>query len=159
MYKCVDFFLLLNKINIRFSKKIFLSFSDLSCFTIVKIINLKNIEIINFGISLKYIPNTNRSNYFVKLIQKSEEVIRRMRWLAHFFLRKNNTKWPVDYGFSSKRTASFAKRLLEEDLLDIVNSISFYKKKNYFHKTSGRIATDINETDKVLMITSKNKPD
>lgn len=56
-------------------------------------------EKINFGISLKNIPNTNRRNYFIKLIQKTEELIRSMKWTAQFFLQRNNSSNEPDvYG-------------------------------------------------------------
>lgn len=61
-------------------------------------------EKINFGISLKNIPNTNRRNYFIKLIQKTEGLIRSMKWTAQFFLQRNNSSNEPDvYGFSSKK--------------------------------------------------------
>lgn len=95
--------------------------------------NFKNMEKTNFDISLKNIPLTNKRNYFVKLLQKTEELVRRMRWKAFFFLRGNNLteKEQEVYGFRSKKTAPFNKNLqeFEKDLLNIINNISFHKKK------------------------------
>ena len=41
-----------------------------------------------FGYSMKNIPIAPPSNYKYKLIEKVESVIKRMRWRAHFFLKK-----------------------------------------------------------------------
>lgn len=100
-----------------------------------------------FGISLKNIPNTNRRDYFIKLIHKTEDLIRRMRWKAYFFLHKYNlSKDAEGYGFKSKKSAQFIERLFgfENDLLDIVNNISFHKRKDYVKRHFDRVVKDIN---------------
>ena len=48
-------------------------------------------EKINFNYSLKNIPTPSRSSYQLKLIDKNESVIKRMRWKAFFFLKDNNS--------------------------------------------------------------------
>ena len=62
-------------------------------------------EKINFNYSLKNIPTPSRSSYQLKLIDKIESVIKRMRWKAFFFLKDNNSNETVreTFGFKSKR--------------------------------------------------------
>ena len=58
-------------------------------------------EKLNLNYSLKNIPITDNISYQVKLIEKIESVLKRMRWRAHFFLnqskRQANTKTTYDF--------------------------------------------------------------
>ena len=47
-------------------------------------------EKINYNYSLKKIPIPSITSYQLKLIEKVESVIKRMRWKAHFFLNGDN---------------------------------------------------------------------
>ena len=47
-------------------------------------------ERINLNYSLKNIPVPTKSSYQLKLIDKNESVIKRMRWKTLFFLRDNS---------------------------------------------------------------------
>ena len=46
-------------------------------------------ERINFGYSVKNIPSASEREYKLKLIEKIEAVIKRMRWKAIFFNEQN----------------------------------------------------------------------
>ena len=60
----------------------------------------------NFTYSLKNIPTPTKKNYHLKLIDKVESVIKRMRWKAAFFLNKTNEdlEKPETFGFKTKNT-------------------------------------------------------
>ena len=49
-------------------------------------------EKINFNYSLKNIPVPSKSSYKLKLIDKIENVIKRMRWKAQFFINGDSTE-------------------------------------------------------------------
>ena len=49
-------------------------------------------EKINYNYSLKNIPTPSITSCQLKLIEKVERVITRMRWKAHFFLNGDNTE-------------------------------------------------------------------
>lgn len=55
--------------------------------------------------------------------------------------------------YEQKKSAPFIEILFlfGNDLLDIVNNISFHKKENYFQKRLNWIVKDKNGTDKVLL--------
>ena len=58
-------------------------------------------EKINFNYLLKNIPTPSRSSYQLKLTDKIEAVIKRMRWKVFFFLKCNkiNEIWRKSFGF------------------------------------------------------------
>ena len=90
---------------------------------------IQNMEKINYNYSLKNIPTPSITSYQLKLIEKVESVIKRMRWKAHFFLNGDNTEE------IRKETFSFKSRhhppqpteleMFEKDLLHIINSVKF----------------------------------
>ena len=47
------------------------------------------LEKVNLGYSTKNIPFANKEQYKMKLIEKTEALIKRMRWKATFFLARN----------------------------------------------------------------------
>ena len=56
---------------------------------------LKNMERVNFQYSMRNIPIPTNKEYTKRLIEKTEDVLRRMRWKALFFLHpetKSNDK-------------------------------------------------------------------
>ena len=106
-------------------------------------------EKINYNYSLKNIPTPSITSYQLKLIEKVESVIKRMRWKAHFFLNGDNTEE------IRKETFSFKPRyhppqpteleMFEKDLLHIINSIKFRNQKNIFQQ---KLKADIYEIKK-----------
>ena len=50
------------------------------------------IQNINYNYSLKNIPTPNITSYQLKLTEKVENVIKRMRWKANFFFNDNNAE-------------------------------------------------------------------
>ena len=61
-------------------------------------------EKFTFEHSLKNIPIPRPTSYKIKLIEKIESVIKRMRWKTNFFLRGEQTKHEQkeSYGFKSR---------------------------------------------------------
>ena len=79
----------------------------------------------------------------MKLIEKVESVIKRMRWKVHFYLRREkeeeNDDGNIDtkkenYGFKSRKCPQQCSELenFEKDLLEIVKNIKFRTIKNNF---------------------------
>ena len=71
-------------------------------------------EKINFNYSLKNIPVPSTKDYKLKLIDKIENVIKRMRWKAHFFVngntgKNNDQNIKETFGFKSKIYPSQSK--------------------------------------------------
>ena len=81
-------------------------------------------ENINFNYSLKNIPAATKTSYQLMLTEKIESVIKRMRWKAHFYLKKDTkTIAYINFGFKTKNYPSQCKELqnFEKDLLDTIN--------------------------------------
>ena len=45
-------------------------------------------EKLDINYSLKNIPIPPNESYLIKLVEKTESVVKRMRWRAHFFLQE-----------------------------------------------------------------------
>ena len=106
-------------------------------------------EKINYNYSLKNIPTPSITSYQLKLIEKVESVIKRMRWKAHFFLNGDNTEEirKKTFGFKSRYHPPQPTELeiFEKDLLHIINSIKFRNQKNIFQQ---KLKADIYEIKK-----------
>ena len=90
-------------------------------------------EKINFNYLLKNIPIPSKTSYELKLIEKIESVIKRMRWKAFFHLNKNEVE-TEKFGFKSKNFPPQCKELqnFEKDLFNIITCIKYRKSKDYF---------------------------
>ena len=94
-------------------------------------------EKLNLGYSLKNIPTPDKISYKLRLLEKIEIFIKKMRWRAIFFI--NNKKATEDYkgfsyGLKSGRSPPQVKDLIqfEDDLVRIVKELKFRKVKNNF---------------------------
>ena len=91
---------------------------------------------VNFNYSLKNILTLSRSSYQLKLIDKIESVIKRMRWKAFFFLKDNNSNETAreTFVFKSKRhpTQITEMQCFEKDLLDMIRSLKFRNVQDNF---------------------------
>ena len=86
---------------------------------------------------MKNIPIPNRVAYTKTLIDKTEALVKRMRWKA-FFYENPNVKSDVEnsYGFGSEKTPPTNPGLkqFESELFDIVGNIEFTKFKSEFQR-------------------------
>ena len=81
-------------------------------------------EKINFNYSLKNIPTPTKASYQLMLMEKFESVIKRMRWTAHFHLKKDTSNIAyANYGFKTRNYPQQCKEMqnFEKDLLDTQN--------------------------------------
>ena len=108
---------------------------------------------------MKNIPIPNKNTYKLKLIDKIEAVIKRMRWKMYWINNKNddNTPSKETFGFKSRNTPPPCRELenLESDLLDLFESIEFRNNYDDFqHKLKDDI-TNIVQSDKVYVFADK----
>ena len=106
----------------------------------------------SFDYSMNNIPLPTRKAYLKKLIEKTESVIRRMRWKAFFFEKSTNedahtTNTSKNFPFKSKKCPPQINELanFEADLVNIIKNIRFRKMRNEFH---GKLRNDINKINK-----------
>ena len=97
-------------------------------------------EKLNFNYSLKNIPIPHETSYLIKLREKIENVTKRMRWKALFFLNDDKDKpddWRETFGFKSRKIPPSCKEMesFDKDFFNIISSIKFktiQKSKNLF---------------------------
>ena len=93
-------------------------------------------EKINFNYSLKNIPTPTKTSYQLMLMEKIESVIKRMRWKAHFYLKKDTSNIAyTNYG-KTRNYPPQCKELqnFEKDLLDTIKLIKFRIVKDSFQR-------------------------
>ena len=94
-------------------------------------------EKINFNYSLKNIPTPTKTSYQLMLMEKIESVIKRMRWKAHFYQKKDTSNIAyTNYGFKTRNYPLQCKELqnFEKDLLDTIKLIKFQIVKDNFQR-------------------------
>ena len=94
-------------------------------------------ETINLGYSTKNIPTAKPCDYKRSLIEKTELLIRRMRWKAFFFLNPDKKPNQLEtYGFKSTAPTPHIKDLeqFESSMLHLVQNIKFKSYTNDFQK-------------------------
>jgi len=107
----------------------------------------------NIKHSTKNIPCAKQDAYKEALIQKSQHLIRRMRWKAKFFEEEDQVaaEEHETYGFKTTRTPKPIQHLqaFEEDLFKMVQSVEFRTSRIRFQnellKTVRDITEDFNE--------------
>ena len=106
--------------------------------------NYKKFEIKH---SIKNIPNAKNEEYKEKLIEKTQHLVRRMRWKAKFFEDENNvaTEEHDNYGFKTTRLPKPVDNLkaFEEDLINMVKNVEFKTNRSRFQSELIKTVRDI----------------
>ena len=89
-----------------------------------------------FDYSFKSIPLPDKGTYQLNLIEKIENVLKRMRWKAHLFLSDNNQQ-QENFNTSGFKSRKYPPHItlhdeFEKDLYDIVPSFKYRKVNNDF---------------------------
>ena len=90
---------------------------------------------ISFNYSTKNIPCANRKTYLTTLVEKTDKLIRNMRWRAYHYLhRKEHTERKETYGFNSKHAPPVVEELkvFENRMTDLIRDIEFSNHINDF---------------------------
>ena len=110
-------------------------------------------EKLSYDYSLKDIPMPSESSYRIKLVEKIESVLRRMRWKAWFLLKEQCATKPSKktYGFKSR---SFPEQCIEleqfeKDVFNVVKIVEFNNKRDKFQ---AQLKNDIDKTKHCLNI-------
>ena len=84
-------------------------------------------ETFNITYSKKSIPIPSENEHKLKLIIKTEDVLKRMRSKALAFLRKLKDSGKGNYGFKTAKCPSSVKELVpfENDLMDMIKNLEF----------------------------------
>lgn len=116
-------------------------------------------EKINLGYSTKNIMIPRHQDYLKRLIYSTEQLIRRMRWKAYFFLnpsKRGNIE--KSYGFKSHRSPPPIPELqpFEDKMLHLIQSVKFRKThRDRFQRTLENNTREIKSSNEVLVPADK----
>ena len=116
-----------------------------------------SIEKVNWNYSTKNIPVPSEISQLLKLTEKIELVIKKMRWKAIYCSdgkgRRNQTEW---YGIRPTRCPGKVNELVpfEKDLIALVKNVKFRKVKNHFQKLQQDIKM-IRTSEKTVTLVDK----
>ena len=111
-----------------------------------------------FGLSTKNIPFSSKTSYIKRLIEKTEAVIRNMRWRAFFYLNpKNDMTEKETYDFKSKRTppAIEEMRVFENRMTSLIQNIEFSQQTNDFQQLLKNDISGLHKEDKLIVKADK----
>ena len=116
-------------------------------------------EKVNLGYSVKNIPLAYGGTYKLKLVEKIESVIKRMRWKAIFFTARNKDTPEIEtYGLPTEKCPQQVKELIqfENEVFQLAKNVQFKKVNNPFQtrmkedaqkmRNSGKTLTPADET-------------
>ena len=120
---------------------------------------------------MKNIPIPPRNIFMIRLIDKVESVIKRMRWKAFFFLNPEDANHdsknddtlhnPADgkFGFRSRKCPPQIQELkpFEDDMLKMIENIRFRKVTDQFQSKLKADITKIRSSDKMLIPADKTR--
>ena len=113
-----------------------------------------------FNYSLKNIPIPHDKQYKKNLLEKSEEVIKRMRWKA-VFLDKEETesRTKEHYGFKSRNCPPqiIEMEAFENELLDTIRNITFRRNYNQFQKVVKNDIKSVKTSNKAFIAADKTR--
>ena len=115
-------------------------------------------EKFNICYSTKNIPLPSRKDYLQRLIEKTEQFLRRMRWKAHFFLNPDTTTTSKEnYGFKSTKNPPPIEELkdFEDDMLKMIQTVKFKQVNNPFLNKLKEDAELIRNEPKLLIAADK----
>ena len=115
-------------------------------------------EQVSFDYSTKCIPTAQPNDYLTCFIDKSEQLVRRMRWRAYFFLNPDLDRPASEtYGFkSSKRPPEIeALKDFETRLFALIPKIKFKNWNNALQSKLSKDVQDIQRSSKVIVPADK----
>jgi len=112
----------------------------------------------NLHYSKKNIPIASERDYKMKLIEKIEAVIKRMRWKAIFF--ENDSEEDAqneNYGLKTTNTPQQVPELVEfeKELIEIIPKLKFKNGMSNFQSKLKRDIKTIKESDKIYVPADK----
>ena len=107
--------------------------------------------------SNKNIPIPNRFEYKKQFMEKTEDLIKRMRWRAFHFLNPSNKENINTFGF---RTTNHPPKIpemkqFEEEIFNIMNKIEYRKIASTFQNKLSEDIETINNCDDVIVKADK----
>lgn len=112
----------------------------------------------DFKYSMKNIPLPSNSEYITRLIEKTEEFIKRLRWRSYFHLHPEaRPQHKETYGFRTRKLPPTITQLkpFEDDLLKMIENIKFRKIRSQLQDKLKRDVKAIKEETKMIVPADK----
>ncbi len=113
-----------------------------------------------FDYSLKNIPIPSQDAYLRNLIEKVENVLKRMRWKAHFFLKGDKISDQNNpFGLPSNKTPPtiLEMKSFENDVINLVENIKFRNAENQFQTSLANDLKKINSSPNIFVFADKTR--
>ena len=106
--------------------------------------------------SPKNIPIPSERSYKLQLMDKIDQVIKRMRWKAFFYMNRSEDTQET-YGLKSLNCPPKIKEMVpfEKDLWNLANKLKFRKIKSNFQRQLNEDIREIKRSNKVLVFADK----
>ena len=114
---------------------------------------------VQFNYSMKNIGIPGKNQYLRSLINKTENVIHRMRWKAHFFMNGDNGLSRNDhFGLPSSKCAPPIKEMkdFEEDLIHLISNVKFRNVNNPFLNQISEDTRKVNDSKNIFVFADKS---
>ena len=115
-----------------------------------------NFEKINLGYSMKNIPIPPKKLYLKFMLDKVESFIKRLRWKAFYFDKKqlNQDEEPLNtHGFRSEKTPPTNNDLIpfENDIYELIHNLRYRKVTNKFQKNLLKDIASLNSSQNIIV--------
>ena len=113
----------------------------------------------NITYSKKNIPIPSVNEYKLKLIMKTENFLKRMRWKALAFLGKLKSSDKDNYGFKTVKCPSSVKELVpfENDMMDMIKNLEFKRVNNEFQSNLRNDIRQIRRSNNLFISADKSR--
>ena len=115
----------------------------------------------SFDYSTKNIPIPSKKLYLKRLVEKTEQLIKRMRWKAHFFDKEKTESEEIKecFGFKTSICPPQHPDLVkfEEDLMNMIKNVSFKNIRNDFQDKLRADLTTVKSSNKAFVFADKTR--
>ena len=121
---------------------------------------MDSVRQVTLGYSLKNIPIPSIKEYRKRLIDRTEDVIKRMRWKAFFYLKgPSEADQKEKYGFRSRNYPPQVDELkaFEEDLYHMVENVEFRRSSDKFQDSLRKDFIRVKESNSIVVAADKTR--
>ena len=124
-----------------FTLKPFALVSLLTLLMLLSTLSVRNMDQVNFNLSLKNIPIPTKTEYLSELISSVGIFVANLRWRSFHFLNPSNSDRKETFGFKTTEPAPGVAELkdFENDMYDLVKNVKF--KQNVLEHPTEHIET------------------
>ena len=116
-------------------------------------------ETFNIAYSNKNIPIPSENEYKLKLIMKTENFLKRMRWKALAFLGKLKGSDKENFGFKTIKCPSSVKELVpfENDMMEMIKNLEFKRVHSEFQSILNNDIREIHRSNNLFISADKSR--